>query len=248
MPVYVLIFPDPVLPFLVFLEFLVFSPCADFLVFLSVFPFFSRDFRGSVGIKNPCFFCGFPCLFPKKQGKEGQGSCVFITNCAIRICDLSCLRLNCGPRGGTGGAKPGSGVQGFWGPLVGIVQKGVFGKGVGNSQNASDQKCVRNASKVRQKCVKMGLLYWEKRNVQNASEIRQNCVKNARNTFGGEHLLDDTDLGASEFNPSFQKFGVLETPSQRPLGAPERLSGPRGRLVRGLGEVCPFSKERKEGG
>ena len=31
------------------------------------FPFFSRDFRGSVGIKNPCFFGGFPCLFPKKN-------------------------------------------------------------------------------------------------------------------------------------------------------------------------------------
>ena len=26
-------------------------------------------------------------------------------------------RLNCGPRGGTGGAKPSSGVQRFWGPL-----------------------------------------------------------------------------------------------------------------------------------
>ena len=63
----------PVLPFLVFWEFLVFSPCEEFLVFLSVFPFFSKDFRGSVGIKNPCFFRGFPCLFPKKQGKEGQG-------------------------------------------------------------------------------------------------------------------------------------------------------------------------------
>ena len=65
---------NPVLPFLVFLEFLDFLPCEEFLVFLSVFPFFSRDFRGSVGIKNPCFFGGFPCLFPKKQGKEGQGS------------------------------------------------------------------------------------------------------------------------------------------------------------------------------
>ena len=39
-------------------------------------------------------------------------------------------------------------------------------------------------------------------------------------------------------------FGVSETPSQRPLRAPERLSGPRGRLFRGLGEVCPFSKEQ----
>ena len=53
---------------------LFFLPGEDFLVFLSVFPFFSRDFRGSAGIKNPCFFGGFPCRFPKKQGKEGQGS------------------------------------------------------------------------------------------------------------------------------------------------------------------------------
>ena len=37
---------------------------------------------------------------------------------------------------------------------------------------------------------------------------------------------------------------VSETPSQRPLRAPERLSGPRGRLFRGLGEACPFSTER----
>ena len=27
------------------------------------------------------------------------------------------LKINCGTRGGTGGAKPGSGVQRFWGPL-----------------------------------------------------------------------------------------------------------------------------------
>ena len=51
-------------------------------------------------------------------------------------------------------------------------------------------------------------------------------------------------LGASELDPLFQQFGVSETPSQRPVRAPERLSGPRGRLFRGLGEVCPFSKER----
>ena len=38
----------------------------------------------------------------------------------------------------------------------------------------------------------------------------------------------------------------LGTPSQRPLRAPERLSGPRGRLFRGLGEVCPLSKEREK--
>ena len=65
----------PVLPFLVFLDFLVFFPCEDFLVFLTVFLFFSRDFRGSVAIKNPCFFGGFPCLFQKnKERKDRDGA------------------------------------------------------------------------------------------------------------------------------------------------------------------------------
>ena len=62
--------------------------CEEFLVFSSVFFFFCRDFEGSVGINNPCFFGGFPCLFPKKQGKEGRGgvaprllrSCPFKSN------------------------------------------------------------------------------------------------------------------------------------------------------------------------
>ena len=54
--------PYPVLPFLVFLEF----------VFLSVFPSFPRDFRASIRIKNPCSLGGFPCLFPKKN-KERKG-------------------------------------------------------------------------------------------------------------------------------------------------------------------------------
>ena len=44
-----------------------FSVWRGFPCFLSVFPFFSRDFRGSAGIKNPCFFGGSPCRFPKKQ-------------------------------------------------------------------------------------------------------------------------------------------------------------------------------------
>ena len=44
-----------------------------FPCFLSVFPFFSRDFRGSVGITNPCFFAGFPCRFPKKTRKGRTG-------------------------------------------------------------------------------------------------------------------------------------------------------------------------------
>ena len=81
----------PVLPFLVFWNSLFFfSPCEEFLVFSSVFPFFSRDFRGSVGIKNPCFFGGFPCLFPKKQGKEGQGDSLISTKTLI----LQALLLN----------------------------------------------------------------------------------------------------------------------------------------------------------
>ena len=63
----------PDLPFLAFLEFLAFFLSKEFLAFFSVFPFFPRDFRGSLGIKNPCFLGGFPCRFPKKQGKEDQG-------------------------------------------------------------------------------------------------------------------------------------------------------------------------------
>ena len=51
--------------------------------------------------------------------------------------------------------------------------------------------------------------------------------------------------GTGGAKPSSGQFGVSETPSQRPLRAPERLSGPRGRLFRGLGEVCSFSTERE---
>ena len=57
----------PVLPF--FLEFLVFCACEEFLFFSSVFPFFSGDFRGSVGITNPCFWVVFLAFFPKKTRK-----------------------------------------------------------------------------------------------------------------------------------------------------------------------------------
>ena len=64
---------SPDLPFLAFLEFLAFFSYKEFLAFLSVFPFFPKDFTGSLGKKNPCFFGGFPCLLPKKQGKEDQG-------------------------------------------------------------------------------------------------------------------------------------------------------------------------------
>ena len=55
---------------------------------------------------------------------------------------------------------------------------------------------------MRQKCVKMGLVLLGKEErpkcVRNASKLRRKCVKNARNTFGGEHLLDDTELFGSE--------------------------------------------------
>ena len=64
--------PPPVLPFLVFLEFLGFWPCKEFLVFLSVFPFFSRDFRGSVGIKNPCFLVVFLATFQKNKERKDR--------------------------------------------------------------------------------------------------------------------------------------------------------------------------------
>ena len=68
--------------------------------------------------------------------------------------------------------------------IIGIVQK-VF------SEKASaiarmHQKCVKNASKW----VKMGLVLLGK-------EERPKC-KNARNTFGGEHLLDDTEISKRE--------------------------------------------------
>ena len=78
--------------------------------------------------------------------------------------------------------------SGVWHPPIGIVQK-VF------SEKASAiarmrQKCVRNASEMRQN----GSCLWGK---EERSKMRQNCVKNAaknaRNTFWGEQLLDDTD-------------------------------------------------------
>ena len=63
---------NPVLPFLVFLEFLVFSPARNSLFFSSVFPFFSRDFRGSVGIKNPCFLVVFRAFFQKTKERKDR--------------------------------------------------------------------------------------------------------------------------------------------------------------------------------
>ena len=55
----------------------VFLLCEEFLVFfLSVVPFFSRDLRGSIATKNPCFFgVVFLAFSPKtRKGRTGQNS------------------------------------------------------------------------------------------------------------------------------------------------------------------------------
>ena len=76
---------------------------------------------------------------------------------------------------------------GFFLPVFFVQYRpnGVLGKGVGNNKNASE---------MRQKCANMGLVLMGKEErskcVRNASRMRQN----AQNTFGGEHLLDDTDF------------------------------------------------------
>ena len=63
-------FAPPSLSFLVF-----FVPCfpfLDFLGFLCVFAFFSRDFRGSVGIKILVLCWGVClCIFKKRKGRTG---------------------------------------------------------------------------------------------------------------------------------------------------------------------------------
>ena len=46
------------------------GPLREFLAFLSVFSFFSRDFRGSEEMENPCFLVDFPCVFSKRQGTK----------------------------------------------------------------------------------------------------------------------------------------------------------------------------------
>ena len=64
-------------------------------------------------IESLCGCCCFKCL---RKSSHRQTS-TFLQ----KLEDPPLARLfryiNCGPRGGTGGAKPGSGVQRFWGPL-----------------------------------------------------------------------------------------------------------------------------------
>ena len=49
---------------------------------------------------------------------------------------------------------------------------------------------------MRQKCVKMCLVLLGK---EERSKMHLKCVKNARNTFGGEHVLDDTELVSEKY-------------------------------------------------
>ena len=70
---------DPVLPFLVYFELLLAR--ISFLGFLIVFPFFSRDFRGSVGMKSPFFWWVFPAFFQKNKERKDRG--FLYTSCAV---------------------------------------------------------------------------------------------------------------------------------------------------------------------
>ena len=87
-----------------------FFPLRGIPCFLSVFPFFSRDFRGSAGIKNPCFFGEFPGNCPKNKERKDR---VFMEN----------------PRGGGvsrvgGGEGPGGCLRGMWGVELNIFFRG----------------------------------------------------------------------------------------------------------------------------
>ena len=84
------------------------------------------------------------------------------------------------------------------GTRIGIIQKGVFGKGVGNS---------KNASKTRQKYVKWVLFYWEKRNVPK-------CVRNASISIS-QTCLPWSDLWV------LQRYRIRVAPS--PLPRPLRM-------------------------
>ena len=81
------------------------------------------------------------------------------------------------------------------GRFIGIVQKVFSARAL-----AMRQKCVRNTSK-------WVLFYWGKRNVP---KLRQKCAKNARNNFGVEHLLDDTEFRRVGFRTCwFGYFWIL---------------------------------------
>ena len=64
---------NPDLPFLAFLDFLAFFVARNFLAFLSVFPFFPRDFRGSEERKSLLLWVIF-LAFSKKARKRRSGN------------------------------------------------------------------------------------------------------------------------------------------------------------------------------
>ena len=64
-------YPD--LLFLAFCDFLAFLLFKELPAFLSVFPSFSKSFRGSEETDNPCFFGGFSLPLPEKARKRRSG-------------------------------------------------------------------------------------------------------------------------------------------------------------------------------
>ena len=69
---------------------------------LCVFFNFSRDSRGSVGIINPFFFGGFPCISPPKKNSKGR-----TWKSSVDVSDI--LFLLGGGEGGVRGAGKGGG-------------------------------------------------------------------------------------------------------------------------------------------
>ena len=81
-----------VLPFLAVLEFLVclfFVSARVSLVFFWACPPFSKDFRGSVGIKKSLFFGGFPGFFEREKKKEGHVSTLLEAQKCHSRCSLA---------------------------------------------------------------------------------------------------------------------------------------------------------------
>ena len=89
-------FPDL---FLAFLDFLAFFFCQEFLVYLIVFPFCPRNFKGSEERKNPCLFGGFPCLF--FQRKRRSISCVSINALCVSSASFACHKEKRTPHTGS---------------------------------------------------------------------------------------------------------------------------------------------------
>ena len=76
--------------------------CED--LFSWVFSLFSRDFRGSVRIENPCFFFwGFPCVLPNnKERKDREEATVMVLAVmAVSVVTATPLKLGENSRGNT---------------------------------------------------------------------------------------------------------------------------------------------------